>query len=209
MATIPFPFIVDRLTELNLKQKILIAILGILLLGLALGFFVFRPLWEQTTILKEDIDREKMKLVQISRTQAQIDRFKQELAEMDIQAKQIQIMLPEAKEIPHLLKYVADLGQKQGLEFLLFKPEKENFQEYVAEIPITLQLKGYYHQIGVFFDGIRRLPRIINVKHLEFGAFDEKTGQIMARCQLVTFRILPPPTPAENPKPKNEKKNNS
>lgn len=180
--------------------------LGLILGGAALTFFLFLPLWEKSNLLKEDIDREKTKLAQIVRTRAQIGRFKRELAEMDVRYQQILTMLPEAKEIPHLLRHVADLGQKQGLEFLLFKPEKENAQEYLAEIPITLHLRGNYHQIGVFFDGIRRLPRIINVKQLELGAFEVKTGQITARCQLVTFRVLPPPPPTAKPKPKDEKK---
>ncbi|MBA4394430.1 MAG: hypothetical protein C0407_12835 [Desulfobacca sp.] len=206
MPTISFTFLSDRLAQLNLTQKIGLAIGGILLLVAGLGFSLFLPLWEESTVLKEDIDQEKMKLAQIVHTRTQIVQFKQELAQMDVQYKQIQTMLPEGKEIPHLLKYVADLGQKQGLEFLLFKPEKEIPQEYVAEIPITLHLKGYYHQIGVFFDGIRRLPRIINVRQLEFGAFEEKSGQITARCKLVTFRILPPAPPTEKPKPKDEKK---
>jgi type IV pilus assembly protein PilO len=101
---------------------------------------------------------------------------------------------------------VANLGQKQGLEFLLFKPEKENPQEYLAEIPITLNLKGDFHQIGVFFDGIRRIPRIINVRQMELGAFEEKTGQITVRCQLLTFRTIPPQAPSEKPKSQDEKK---
>jgi type IV pilus assembly protein PilO len=199
-------FIGDYLAELNLTKKIGLAIGGILFLALVFGYFVFLPFWEESKALQADIEREKMKLAQINLTRAQIARFKQDLAEMDIRSKQFQTMLPEAQEIPHLLKYVADLGQKQGLEFLLFKPEKENPLDYVAEIPITLHLKGYYHQIGVFFDGIRRLPRIINVRQLEFGAFEEKSGQITARCQLVTFRFLPSPPPSEKPKPAEEKK---
>jgi len=105
-----------------------------------------------------------------------------------------------------LLKNVANLGQQQGLEFLRFKPEKENPKEYIAEIPLTVHLKGPYHQIGVFFDRIRRLPRIINIKQLELGAFEEKTAQITARCQLVTFRVLPPPPPAITTAPKTVKK---
>ena len=115
-------------------------------------------------------------------------------------------MLPEAKEIPHLLKNISNMGQQQGLEFLLFKPEKENPKEFVAEIPITLHLKGSYHQIGIFFDYIRRLPRIVNIKQLELGGFDEKTAKITARCQLVTFRVLPLPPPSSTPTPKAVKK---
>ena len=146
-------------------------------------------------------------MAQIIQTRAQITQFKQELAEMDVRYKQIQIMLPEAKEIPHLLKNISNLGQQQGLEFLLFKPEKENPKEFVAEIPITLHLKGSYHQIGIFFDHIRRLPRIVNIKQLELGGFEDKTAKITTRCQLVTFRVLPLPPPSSTPTPKRLERN--
>ena len=194
--------ITDRLTQLTISQKIVSAVGGMVLLGAVLGFFLLMPLWEESKNLREDISREKIKLAQIIRTRAQITRFKQELAEIDVRYRQILVMLPEAKEIPHLLKNVADLGQQQGLEFLLIKPEKENPKEYIAEIPLTVHLKGPYHQIGVFFDRIRRLPRIINIKQLELGAFEEKTAQITARFQLVTFRVLPPSPPSSTTAPK-------
>jgi type IV pilus assembly protein PilO len=121
---------------------------------------------------------------------------------MDVRYKQIKIMLPEAEEIPHLLKNVSNLGQQQGLEFLLFKPEKENPKEFVAEIPVTLHLKGSYHQFGIFFDRLRRLPRIVNIKQLEMGSYEEKTAKITAHCQLVTFRVLPLPQTSPSTIPK-------
>jgi len=203
---ISFSSITDRLTQLTFPQKILLAVSGMVFLVVVLGFFLLMPLWEESKNLREDISREKIKLAQIIRTRAQITRFKQELVEMDFRYRQILVMLPEAKEIPQLLKNVANLGQQQGLEFLLFKPEKENPQEYIAEIPLTVHLKGPYHQIGVFFDRIRRLPRIINIKQLELGAFEEKTAQITARFQLVTFRVLPPSPPSSTTAPKTVKK---
>jgi type IV pilus assembly protein PilO len=202
----PFSSITDRLNQLPLSQKILLAAGGMILLGALLGYFLLAPLWNESKVLREDIDREKVKLDQIIRTRAQITQFKQELAEIEVKYKQIFIMLPEAKEIPHLLKNISNLGQQQGLEFLLFKPEKENPKEFVAEIPITLHLKGSYHQIGIFFDSIRRLPRIVNIKQLELGGFDEKTAKMTARCQLVTFRVLPLLAPSPTPTPKAVKK---
>ncbi len=201
-----FSPITDRLTQLPFSQKILLAVGGWIILGVVIGYFLLLPRWNQSKALQEDIAREKVKLDQIIKTRAQIAQFKQELAEMDVRYKQILIMLPEAKEIPHLLKNISNLGQQQGLEFLLFKPEKEIPKEFVAEIPITLNVKGSYHQIGMFFDYIRRLPRIVNIKQLELGGFDDKTAQITTRCQLVTFRVLPLPLPSSTPIPKAVKK---
>lgn len=201
---LPFPVLFDRLKGLSSNQKLLFSALGIVLLGAVLSFFFLLPLWEESNLLKEDIIQEKNKLAQITQTKAQIARFNKELAEMDVRYKRILTMLPEKKEIPHLLKFVTGLGHQQGLDFLLFKPEKENHLEYVAEIPITVHIKGPYHQIGLFFDGVRRLPRIVNVRQLELGAFEARTAQVNARCQLVTFRVLPPkPT---QPPSKTEKK---
>jgi type IV pilus assembly protein PilO len=202
----PFSSITDRLSQWPLYQKILLALAGLVVLGALLGNFLLMPRWKESKALQEDIDREKVKLAQITRTRAQIIQFKQELAEIDNRYRQIIIMLPEAKEIPHLLKNISNMGLQQGLEFLLFKPEKENPKEFVAEIPITLHLKGSYHQTGIFFDYIRRLPRIVNIKQLELGGFEEKNAKISTRCQLVTYRVLPLPTPSFSSKPKTGKK---
>lgn len=203
----PISDITDRWAQLTFAQKVAVQILGLVILAAALGFLGLKPLWDKTRALREDIDREKIKLAQIIRTQAQITQFKLQLAEMDVRYKQILDLLPESKEIPGLLETISNLGQQQGLEFLLFKPEKEIPKDFVSEIPITLHLKGNYHEIGVFFDRLRRLPRIINVKQLELGTFDEKTNRIMARCQMVTFRVLqlPPPSPAPGPKVEKKK----
>lgn len=190
-----FPSLSDRLNQLTLAQKVWSAVAGIVLLGATLGYFFLLPRWNTLTSLKEDIGREKVKLAQIDKTKAQMARFKQELEEIDLAYIRLKNMLPEGKEMPLLLKTISDLGQEQGLEFLLFKPEKEIPGEFVAEDPITVTLRGSYHQIGVFFDRLRRLPRIIDIKQLELGAFDEKTTRLNARCQLTTFRLSAFPNP--------------
>ena len=198
----PFSSITDRLSQWTLPQKILLALAGLVVAGGLLGNFLLMPLWKESKALQADIGREKIKLAQIVQTRAKIIQFKQEIDEIDSRYRQISIMLPEAKEIPHLLKNISNMGQQQGLEFLLFKPEKENPKEFVAEIPITLHLKGSYHQTGIFFDQIRRLPRIVNIKQLELGGFEEKNSKISIRCRLVTFRVLPLPPPSSVSKPK-------
>ena len=147
----PISDITDRWAQLTFTQKVVAQILGMVLLAAALGFLGLKPLWDKTRALREDIAREEIKLAQIIRTQAQITQFKRELSEMDVRYKQILNMLPESKEIPGLLETISNLGQQQGLEFLLFKPEKEIPRDFVSEIPISLHLKGNYHEIGVFF----------------------------------------------------------
>jgi type IV pilus assembly protein PilO len=188
--------LLDQWNLLTPVKKMLAAAAGVIVVALLLGWFWIRPLWEQRNVLREDVERIQLRLAQIQRTLAQIEQFKKELQEIDIQVKHISSILPDTREIPELLKGISNLGQQNGLEFLLFKPEKENPREFVAEIPVEVNLKGNYHQMGLFFDQVRRQARLVNVRQLEMGGFDEKTSQITARFRLVTYTALPDGPPA-------------
>jgi type IV pilus assembly protein PilO len=185
------PALSDRLEQLTFKHKIGLALSGMVLLAAVAVIFLLSPLWKKSSILREDMEREKIKLLQIQKTQAQMASFRKELSEMDDQYKRLESMLPEKSEMPLILKALSNMGQEQGLEFLLFKPAKEIPKDFVVEIPIDLNLKGSYHQIEVFFDHLRRYHRIINVRQIDLGSLDEKTGRINVRCQLTTFRMQP------------------
>jgi type IV pilus assembly protein PilO len=193
--------LLDQWTLLSPAKRMLAAAAGVVIVALLLGWFWIRPLWEQQTALREDVDRVRVRLAQIKKTLAQIEEFKKELQEIDIQIKRVSAILPESREIPELLKGISNLGQQNGLEFLLFKPEKEVPREFIAEIPVEVQLKGHYHQLGMFFDQVRRQPRLVNVRQLEMGGYDEKTSRITARCRLLTYTLLPEGTPASAPPP--------
>jgi type IV pilus assembly protein PilO len=192
----------ERFFLLPRPQKIVLGILPAAIVVLLLVYWLIAPLWQERLLLQQDIARERLRLDQIKRARAQIEQFQKEMAEIDLRFRKALAMLPEAKEIPPLLKNVSELAHQQNLEFALFKPEKETSKEFVAEVPIAIQVKGSYHQLALFFDQVRRLPRIINARQLELGSFEEKTGQIAARCQLVTYRFLPIPQPP----PREEKK---
>jgi type IV pilus assembly protein PilO len=193
--------LVDQWALLNPVKKIAAGVCGLVLLTLALSLFLLKPIWDKRVELQEDVIRGRERLTQIQKTLAQIKQFQRELAQIDLQLKEVTAVLPENKEIPELLKSISSIGQQNGLEFLLFKPEQEFARDFVTEVPVGVHLKGHYHQMGIFFDQIRRLPRLINVHNLEMGAYDEKSAQMTARCQLVTYKLLATPaaTPGQPP----------
>jgi len=197
--------LIDQWTLLSPAKKIAAGVCGLVLLALALTLFLLKPIWDKRVELQEDVLRGRERLAQIQKTLAQIQQFQKDLAQIDLQLKEVTAVLPESQEIPELLKSISSIGQQNALEFLLFKPETEISRDFVTEVPVGVQLKGHYHQMGVFFDQIRRLPRLINVRNLEMGAYDEKSAQMTARCQLVTYKLLstpatapgqPPPSPS-------------
>ena len=193
--------LIDQWTLLSPAKKIAAGVCGLVLLTLALGLFLLKPIWDKRVELQEDVLRGRERLAQIQKTLAQIKQFQSDLVQIDIKLKEVAAVLPKSQEIPELLKSITSIGQQNALEFLLFKPEPEIPRDFVTEVPVGVQIKGHYHQMGVFFDLIRRLPRLINVRNLEMGTYDEKSAQLTARFQLVTYKLLSTPatTPGQPP----------
>jgi len=61
--------------------------------------------------------------------------------------------LPDTKEIPDLLSNISSLGREAGLDVVQFKQRPEKFEEFYAEVPVDILVRGTYHQVASFFDG--------------------------------------------------------
>ena len=71
-----------------------------------------------------------------------------------------------------------------------------------VEWPITLELDGTYHNLGMFFDRISKFSRIINISNVVIRARTEveQNATIDAECTATTFVLLETPAqPAAAP----------
>jgi type IV pilus assembly protein PilO len=96
--------------------------------------------------------------------------------------------LPNKTEVAELLVDISQTGLASGLEFELFKPQTEVPKEFYAELPITIRVKGTYHEFGSFISGVAALPRIVTVHdiNIEPGKNGELTMDILAK----TYRYM-------------------
>jgi type IV pilus assembly protein PilO len=86
-----------------------------------------------------------------------------------------QELLPEAKEMPDLLRQVTTAGSRAGVEFALFEPGAPAQKEFHAELPISVKVRGNYHQVGSFLGRLSNLERIVNVSEVTMVEPAEKT----------------------------------
>lgn len=77
-----------------------------------------------------------------------------------------QELLPEAKEMPELLRQVTTAGSRSGVEFALFEPEAPIAHEFYTDHPVQVTVRGNYHQVGSFVGRLSNLERIVNVSNL-------------------------------------------
>ena len=103
-------------------------------------------------------------------------------------------LLPETREIPELLTQISQLGLSAGLEFRLFKPEPERPADFYAEVPVSLAILGFFHDLARFFDHLSKLSRIVNVTDIKISLAKGSGGAytLTTNCLLTTFRFLEP-----------------
>jgi type IV pilus assembly protein PilO len=128
--------------------------------------------------------------------------YKQQMDEMHQAFGTLLRQLPNKTEVPNLLVDITQAGVGRGLNFVLFKPEKEKPQEFYAELPINIKVTGGFHEMGQFVSDLAALPRIVTVGGIDISA-DSKTGTLTMAAIARTFRYLEPEEiEALKPKPK-------
>jgi type IV pilus assembly protein PilO len=136
--------------------------------------------------------------------------YKQQMEEMQQTFGTLLRQLPNRTQVPNLLVDITQAGLGRGLNFVLFKPEKEKPQEFYAELPINIRVTGTFHELGQFISDIAALPRIVTVGNIDISS-DPKSGMLTMAAVARTFRYLeqeeiealkPKPKPAPRPAPK-------
>lgn len=110
---------------------------------------------------------------------ANLAAYEQQLEEMRESFGAMLRQLPNKTEVAELLVDISQTGLASGLEFELFKPQSEVPKEFYAELPISIRVKGDYHEFGNFISGVAALPRIVTVHDINIVPGDEDGGLSM------------------------------
>ncbi len=123
---------------------------------------------------------------------AKLELYKEQLAEMEASFGALLRQLPETTEVESLLVDVSQTGLAAGLEVKKFKPSAEEKKGFYAELPITLEISGSYHQLATFISGIASLPRIVTISDMKLEAFDKEdpSGKLKMAATAKTYRYL-------------------
>ncbi|MGB9715510.1 MAG: type 4a pilus biogenesis protein PilO [Thermodesulfovibrionales bacterium] len=144
---------------------------------------------ENKILLQEnEIAKSRTKAEKLPELKAENERLRRRLEELELQ-------LPEEKEVSGLLKQVSDLGIRSGLYITLWKPEQKKIHpsSIVYEIPVKVELTGSYHSLGYFFSSLTKLNRIVNISDIKLS--DPKPEKDVASLKVsftaTTFSSIP------------------
>ena len=191
---------VDSILKLSRSKKIVV--LAVILLALAGVYYylLYTPEKRDLDALEAKYNTLAKQLQESKDIHRDLEKFEAEVNKLNAELAVVRTQLPDEKEIPELLKNISSLGKESSLEFTLFRPKPEEPQQFYAKVPIDLTVNGHYHDLGMFFDKVSKLPRIINVVDFNItrtkdakvkGELKDDTA-IRASCLLNTYRFVEP-----------------
>lgn len=118
-----------------------------------------------------------------------LEAYRNQLVEIERSFGALLKQLPNAAEMESLLVDINQAGLGRGLQFELFKPGSEAVKDFYAELPITVNLTGSYHDFGSFAGDIAKLPRIVTLN--DINVVQGKSGDTLTLSTTAkTFRYL-------------------
>lgn len=125
-------------------------------------------------------------------TARQLPEFRAQVTELEARLESLKPILPDERDAGDLLRRVQTLAVQSNLVIRGFRPQAISLKEMHAEWPISLQLEGNYHDLGLFLDRVSKFPRIINIGGLTLAQKDTPTaGATMTiTCTATTFVLV-------------------
>ena len=187
----------EKIEKLSKVQRILICSGIFLAIIGSFVYFSYFPKIKTHKILNKEIQNLEKKLTIARKNAKDLKKYQIKIKEAKGKFKEVMLSLPEKEEIPSLISAISASGQESGLEFLLFQPKGEKRKDFYAEIPVSIQVTGNFHNIVLFFDKVARLSRIVNIRDIKISGAKGKgksktsdSSKLSTSCTAVTYKFI-------------------
>ena len=149
-------------------QKIAILSTVVILLLAVYYSVLHEPRDAEIVKLTESVEAARNDKAMKQQKATNLPKLQTEVKELEIRLKEAVERLPNKKEVAELLRNISTKAQESGLQILIFRPRAENYQDFYAEIPVDITVKGNFQNAVNFFDDVGRLNRLINIDNIGF-----------------------------------------
>jgi type IV pilus assembly protein PilO len=166
-----------------------ILLVGILLLVAGYYFVISKTLEDLEG--RQQAERQlRQEFVTKYRQAVNLEAYREQLAQLKESFEAMRRQLPDSNEIANLLVEITQAGLGRGLEFKLFQPGEAKPSGFYAELPISIEVTGTYHQIGEFASDVAGFPRIVTLHNLSMVPMGKDTDLLVMKGIAKTYQYL-------------------
>ncbi|WP_330926020.1 type 4a pilus biogenesis protein PilO [Candidatus Sororendozoicomonas aggregata] len=118
---------------------------------------------------------------------ANLEVYQTQIIDMEKHFQKLVLQLPGDTEVPGLLDDITYTARGSGLQVEHIKLLPEKINEFYVELPISVLVKGSYHDFGNFVSGVSALSRIVTLHDLTIKS-DSSTNQLTMDILAKTYR---------------------
>ena len=203
----------NALTRLSVAGQM---VAGVVAAAVIVGVFWWRlygPMLEEETQKSNELSALQADIRNLEVTANKLQEFQREVQLREAKLETLKRILPADKETPELMKKVQYLAAQSNLLIRNFTPGatvnkefpiegqpspkpgqppppgQQPPTEYYQEWPINVDVEGSYHNLGLFFDRVSRLSRLVNVGtvRIKSQANPRPSNTIAVSCIATTF----------------------
>jgi type IV pilus assembly protein PilO len=150
-------------------KTIIILVLVAAVLG-SFIYFIARPKWENRTRLQTEYSQLQQELDKLKQLKNNLEKHRKEYQQMQELLQDVLKQLPETKDIPNLLRNITNVSEETRLKIKYFEPKEIKNKEFYSELPFEIKFSGPFHSAAFFFDGIRKMDRLVNITNFSLEA---------------------------------------
>ena len=185
----------NALTRMGLAGQLGVSLFIALVIGGLFWWQYLSPAMEEEQQKTAQLDTLKREIAALEVTANKLAEFQREVALLEAKLETLKRILPPEKETPDLMRKVQSLASQSSLLIKSFTPGATVNKEFYQEWPITMTVEGNYHNLGIFFDRVGRLSRLVNIGNIKISSRTEQTvsNTISASCVATTFVYVEAP----------------
>ncbi|MFO7302960.1 MAG: type 4a pilus biogenesis protein PilO [Acidobacteriota bacterium] len=184
--------------ELSPRAQVLVFVLLSALAALAVWQALLGPTEARIEARRARLTAVEADVLKAQGVAARLPAAEREVRALEAQLRETEAVLPEEKDPQDVLRNLHELASESLLDIASFKPQAAIPRAQYTEWPIELGVEGGYHDLGVFFDRIASMSRLMSVSDLQIKTRTKPNGRgtVVATCVATTFvfeKTMPTP----------------
>jgi type IV pilus assembly protein PilO len=180
----------EKIEAIKMPVRIGILVGTLVLFAVLFTWLVYIPKSEQISASETVIEDLNDQLNRAKLQKQKLPKKREEMKEVDLLFAAALKQLPNDMEIPELLTKITELGVESNLDISAFRPQNNRQKGFYAEIPISLKIKGTYHDIAIFFEKVGNMERIMNIQNVTMNPEKERSTILEVTCDAITYTFV-------------------
>lgn len=157
---------------------------GIVLLTCFLVWTYIIPEFQQSLQLYSNLQEKKAEIASVKNWQNRLGRLNKNQQKLEDYLSKIFLNLPENDRMSTIVDQVFHEAKSEDVRVLQMRPADQIKHEGYLEIPISVEVKGSYHEIGRFVNNIERSKYLMKVVKVSLTSEENSNSLLTAQIAL-------------------------